>query len=124
MSKKTRELMDVIRDGVEAVFTSQEYIEYLNFISKFPHYSPNNIMLIYRQKPDASFDASYSAWQKMGGAVKRGSHAIRIIAPHTTEDEDGKLQLGFHAASVFDISSVYGVEVPDPVKLLDGVVND
>lgn len=62
--KKTRaeavkEITEKLEHGLEELFDSEKFKEYLNTMSKFYHYSFNNSLLIAMQKPDATLVASY-----------------------------------------------------------------
>ena len=46
--------------------TPERLEEYLNFMSKFPEFSPRNVALIQEQWPGASAVATYNQWQSMG----------------------------------------------------------
>lgn len=59
----------------------EQIVELLEFKSKFYNYSIRNCLLIRKQNPYATFVASYSRWQELGFPVKRGSKAIKILAP-------------------------------------------
>lgn len=74
-------LLEKLDNGVRGVMNSEQYQNYLKFLSKFHDYSYNNALLIMMQKPDASLCAGYKSWQKYGRQVKRGEKGIRIIAP-------------------------------------------
>ena len=50
-------------------------------MAKFHTYSFGNIMLIARQKPDATNVAGLRAWNSLGRFVKRGEKGIFILAP-------------------------------------------
>ena len=79
---KMKELTDRLEEGIQEVFQSRKYQEYLQVMSKFYNYSFNNLILIAMQKPDASLVAGYSAWQKQFGRhVKKGEKGIKILAP-------------------------------------------
>lgn len=70
--KKTKEeiqaelndLSTKIEKGVEEVFTSGRYMEYLRMMAKFPKYSANNCMLIMMQRPTAKYVCGYVTWKK------------------------------------------------------------
>ena len=79
---KLKEMTDKLEDGVKAVFASDEYQKYLSCMSKFRHYSINNLILIHMQRPDATHIASYTDWQRsFNRQVNKGEKGIRIIAP-------------------------------------------
>jgi hypothetical protein len=97
-------------------------------MAKFHTYSFGNIMLIARQKPDATNVAGLRTWNSLGRFVKRGEKGIFILAPmvgrrsakDTATDEpsddattEGQRTLyGFRAVYVFDISQTEGKELP------------
>ena len=58
----------------------QQIIEFLEFGSRFYHYSLRNTQLIYQQNPNATFVQSYSAWKQMGVSVK-GQKGIKVYVP-------------------------------------------
>lgn len=56
-------------------------LEFIQFKSQFYQYSLNNTMLIYGQRPKASFVQSYAAWNKMGANVLKGEKGLKIYTP-------------------------------------------
>jgi len=107
--------------------TSEGWMAYLNFASKFRQYSLNNTLLILCQRPDATHVASYKKWAELGRQVRKGERSMAIFAPMTRrkEDADGKERTyvsGFRAVPFFDIAQTDGDPVPEPVlpALLDG----
>lgn len=131
MGTTTQEIIKKLRIGIEELFETEKYAEYLRFLSRFHSYSASNCLLIAMQCPDATLVASYTDWQRQKRQVKRGARAITILAPHTykKKDADGNEHecLGFHAASVFDVSATYssdGKELPNIVHVLDGALSD
>lgn len=131
-------ITDQLEQGVRELFESQKYKDYLTTMSKFHSYSYNNIMLIFQQRPDASLIAGYNAWKtEHGRQVKRGSKAIKILAPAPYKvkvsrdklnpdtnkpvlDENGNpvkenaevQRLAFKVVNVFDVSDTEGRELP------------
>ena len=75
-ARKLEEIMDELEQGVQSILTSENYMNYLKFLSSFHSYSLNNTILIYHQKPDASFVAGYRKWQSLGRQVQQ-FHALR-----------------------------------------------
>jgi hypothetical protein len=75
-----------------------------------------NIMLIARQKPDATYVAGFRTWTSLGRFVRRGEKGIFILAPmvgnKSTKDENAgqnsdakatqRTLYGFRAVYVFD----------------------
>ena len=100
------------------------YQEYLRTMARFHKYSVNNTMLIFLQRPEASYINSYSGWKSVGRMVKKGEKGIRIIAPVTikvqkeAENDSSNLEkikekvIAFRTAYVFDLSQTEGKELP------------
>ena len=131
MSEKTQEIITKLKAGIEELFESDKYADYLRFLSRFHNYSAGNCILINLQCPYASQVASYTDWTKMKRQVKKGAKAIKILAPHTYKDTDkeGKehVYTGFHVASVFDVSQTYnpdGEALPAITRALDYSVHN
>ena len=79
---KVKEITDKLEAGIQALFESEAFKNYLKTLSKFHDYSLNNTILIAMQKPDATLVAGYTAWQKyFGRQVLKGESGIRILAP-------------------------------------------
>ena len=147
------EMIQRIDEGVNAVFESEKYKEYLKFASKFTDYSARNTMLISLQRPDATLVAAYGKWKQLGRQVEKGETGISILAPVTYKtnnileverpavdefgnqlyNEDGteKIEtvekpltgLAFKKVYVFDVSQTSGKEIPEPVGELTGDVD-
>ena len=133
-----KEITDKLEDGIQALFESEQYKNYLTAMSKFHNYSFNNTLLIAMQKPDASLVAGYNKWKDdFERQVKRGEKAIKILAPAPYKvrrqveklDASGRPIPGpdgkplteekevtvpaFKVVSVFDVSQTEGREIPD-----------
>ena len=140
MDEQVKKLMDELVDGVTGIFDSEKYKNYLRTMAKFPHYSFNNTLLIYLQRPAASHVAGYQTWKsKFGRQVKKGEKGIQILAPVTYKtkkkktEEEGKTKdqeepdpfymlRGFRVVHVFDVSQTEGRELPSIVESLHGEV--
>src|ERR687886_121235 len=118
--ERMSDLLQQLEAGVEAIQTSEDFKRYLRTAATFHQYSPNNVLLILAQKPEATRVAGYKTWQALGRQVKKGERAISIFAPRpyrvTTEDEAGEEQtregLTFRSVPVFDISQTEGDPLP------------
>src|SRR5580704_13853147 len=77
---KTKEAVDYLVQSLESG-QSAVLTQYLGAMAKFSNYSFGNIMLIARQKPDATNVAGIRAWNSLGRFVKRGEKGILILAP-------------------------------------------
>ena len=61
--ERLKDITDSIEKGIEQLFQSDKYAEYLRTMSRFHRYSMNNTMLIYMQKPDATLVAGFNKWR-------------------------------------------------------------
>ena len=87
--KKVSEMVKELEKGVTEMFTSEEYKRYLSTMAKFYSYSINNCIMIAIQKPEASYVAGYSDWnRKFERRVKAGEKGIRIFAPIVYKAKD------------------------------------
>ncbi len=119
-SNRVKEVTNKLEAGIQAMFDSEVFKKYLKTLSKFPHYSVSNTILIAMQRPDATLVAGYSAWKNnFGRQVKKGEQGIKIIAPAPFKKQveiDGELQEvmipTFKVVNVFDVSQTEGRELP------------
>ncbi|OCN01348.1 hypothetical protein A7X67_01750 [Clostridium sp. W14A] len=80
--ERLKEITDSIEQGIQNLFQSDRYAQYLRTMSRFHRYSVNNTMLIYMQKPDATLVAGFNKWRdQFSRNVMRGEKGIKIIAP-------------------------------------------
>ena len=138
-AQQVREITDKLEQGIKELFESVRFKEYLRTMSKFYNYSFNNTLLIAMQKPEATYVAGYTSWQRnFDRQVMKGEKGIKILAPapyKAQEDRekidpvtqkpvigaDGKaitetvevLRPAFKVVSVFDVSQTDGKELPD-----------
>jgi antirestriction protein ArdC len=124
---KTKEAVDYLVQSLESG-QSAVLTQYLGAMAKFRNYSFGNIILIARQKPNATHVAGYRAWTTLGRFVRRGEKGIFILAPMVgskrTKDEAGGMEsntdakeiqrtlYGFRGVYVFDITQTEGQELP------------
>jgi antirestriction protein ArdC len=127
VNQKTKEAVDFLVAALESGH-SEVLTQYLAAMAKFRSYSFGNIMLIARQKPDATNVAGMRTWNSLGRFIRRGEKGIFILAPMlgkkrtnkadeaTAEEREGKdsrPQLyGFRAVYVFDIGQTEGKDLP------------
>ena len=117
-----------IEDGIQKLFQSDKYADYLRTMSRFHNYSVNNTVLIHLQKPDATLVAGYSQWKnRFSRHVKKGETGITIIAPTPFKKkvEEAKLDPDtrepLYDADGKPIVEERTVEIPvfKPVKVFD-----
>ena len=131
---KVDNIIKNIEKGVQEIFTSDRYLNYLNTLSKFHHYSLNNTLLINMQYPNASLVASYTTWKKsFNRQVKVHEKAIKIIVPYIKkktqlnemgESVEEETILGYRIGNVFDYNQTEGDELPTLSCKLEGKVDN
>ena len=135
---RIKEITEHLEQGVQEVFESERYRDYLKAMSRFHNYSLNNTLLIVMQKPDASLVAGYGKWRdEFERHVKSGEKGIKILAPAPykikkdvakTDPDTGQPVIGadgkpvteqqevtipaFKVVSVFDVSQTEGEPLP------------
>ncbi len=145
---RLKEITNSIERGIQELFESEKYKQYLRTMSRFHKYSVNNTMLIFMQKPDATLVAGFNKWRdQFKRHVIRGEKSIRILAPtpYTIRkereklDPDTKLPMRgpdgeimkeeveikvprYRPVSVFDVSQTDGEPLPQLVQELTGNV--
>ena|SRR5437867_3524640 len=80
IKNKTNDAVGYLVAALEAG-RSDVLTQYLNAMARFHNYSFGNIMLIARQKPQATNVAGIRTWNSLGRFVKRGEKGILILAP-------------------------------------------
>jgi hypothetical protein len=115
IKSKTTDAVDYLVQSLESG-QSDVLTQYLGAMARFHTYSFGNVMLIARQKPDATNVAGIRTWNSLGRFVKRGEKGILILAPmvgknrkrneHAEQTEDAKEPesrlFGFRAVYVFE----------------------
>jgi antirestriction protein ArdC len=109
----------------------------LEVAARFHRYSPNNVLLISLQRPDATRVAGYQTWREVGRNVRKGETGIAILAPiavrrrepeseptgatDQAQEQAPKVLRGFRVTHVFDIAQTDGKPLPEVrPTLLDG----
>ena len=103
-------------------FDQDNYLNYLDGLVDFSHYSSRNARLLKSQLGTATMVASFKEWRNRGGRVKKGEKALYVQAPKTVTltdkkgqtllDDQGqeKTRTYFKAVPVFDVSQVEAQE--------------
>ena len=147
---RLKDITDSIERGIQDLFQSDKYAQYLRTMSRFHKYSVNNTMLIYMQKPDATLVAGFNKWRdQFGRNVMKGEKGIKIIAPTPFKkkieqekrdpdtnlpmlDADGKVIIEekeikipmYKPVTVFDVSQTDGKPLPQLASDLSGNVQN
>lgn len=89
--KKTakEELSEQLMQGVRSIMESENYRNWLATSNSYftNSYSLNNAVLIFCQKPDATYVKSYEAWKEFGRNVAQGARGAQIFVPVMAYDK-------------------------------------
>jgi len=125
LNASIRRMIEQLASETDAARQSQLFRDYLRTSAAFWDYSWHNQMLIWRQKPDASFVGGFNTWLKCGRYVRKGERGIAILAPMFFKDKRQSPEgieteaqcLWFKIVYVFDISQTDGTPLPElPTK--------
>lgn len=146
---KLKEITEQLEKAVQEFMDSDKYKIFLFKMAQFHTYSLNNVLLIARQKPDATLCASYNGWKKQNRYVKKGEKGIKIICPapykaatlkNVINQETGKEMLtadgkpmkevvevivpAYKVGYTFDISQTEGEPLPEIIHNLEGELSN
>ena len=140
-ANKVKTALEAIDKGLATINTNEDWIHFLSFQSQFYNYSFGNAMLIYTQRPDATYLKGFKAWNQLGRYVKKGSKGIGILCPlirkvevlkepketnvyndKEAEKETKKVIAGFRVGYVYDLSDTDGDDSQLPV-LVTGLLS-
>ena len=123
--QKMDRITQMLKEGVENVFSSENYKNFLKTMSQFHHYSLNNQILIWQQTGGtATYVAGYKKWQTLKRQVRKGERGLLIYSPMKFKkesddpDKEGETLTLFKATAVFDISQTDGEDLPSLVQEL------
>jgi len=125
-NSRTRQMIDKAIEDLAAALEhgqSDTLKRYLVLMARFHRYSPGNLLLVWRQRPDAIQVAGFHTWKEMGRSVCKGEKGIAILAPiirrKTVRDgeENEERIYGFKTAYVFDLKQTEGKDLPQFAKV-------
>jgi len=111
------EYVKELAEATDAAKLTEVMQNYLEMCAKLHKYSPQNMLLIFTAKPDATMVAGYTKWPSMGRYVRKGEKGIPILAPLIVKQKDKvdeKALIGFKVVYVFDQSQTEGEDIPEP----------
>jgi antirestriction protein ArdC len=116
-----RRTIEQLANETDAACQSQLFRDYLRTSAAFWDYSWHNQMLIWKQKPDASFVGGFHTWLKCGRYVRKGEKGIAILAPMFFRDkkqmpegnQEETTRIWFKVVYVFDIFQTDGTPLPE-----------
>src|ERR1035437_10388498 len=130
-NRKPATAQQLIRENVQFLIEqleaghSESLTAFLDAMAHFHQYSFGNVLLIARQKPDATRVAGMFTWNQLGRRVKRGEKGIAILAPMigkrrkkqntdpgTEEEANKSTLLGFRRVYVWSETQTEGAPLP------------
>ncbi len=83
--KKTarEQLSEQLKAGIRDVMNSDTYKNWLDTSSRlyYNNYSFNNAVLVYMQKPEATYTMGYDAWKDYGRGIAKGARGAKVFVP-------------------------------------------
>lgn len=131
-NKKKVSAYQKLVEGIEDIIETGKYTEFLKSMKKFHHYSFNNRLLIFAQKPDATKVAGYCTWKELGRGVKSNPQKIFILRPmpykvkkdtkeEQSEENETLMLVKYGWTIVYDISDTYIREGEKEIPLFDDI---
>jgi hypothetical protein len=116
-----RSTIEQLANETDAARQSELFRNYLKTSAAFYDYSWHNQMLIWKQRPDASFVGGFNTWLTCARYVRKGEKGIAILAPMFFKDKnangDESKRIWFKIVYVFDLSQTDGTALPElPTK--------
>lgn len=100
-------------EAVAGIVTGEDWAQMLAVAARFHRYSPANVLMVLRQRPQATRVAGYTTWRRLGRQVRRGERGIAIWAPVWREEEGQRKVGGYRLVKVFDVAQTEGEELPE-----------
>lgn len=129
--KDLKELQEHLQRGINQYLDSENFKNYLYFVSQFHNYSFNNILLLKAQKSDITMIASFKKWNDLGRKIKKGEQALFVFAPtevykkdaegNYIKDHNGEFikSIYYKLVPVFDVAQTSGAKLPQPIYRLE-----
>ncbi len=113
-----REALKALTDKAYKDISSDRnaFTDMLNTASRFLRYSPNNIMLIYAQNPEATELRTYDEWKNKEAVVKKGAKQVLVYKKKDYTDKEGEKKTFFDLEGRFDILGTVDGKVAPPPK--------
>lgn len=130
MDDRLARIHQQLTSAVTELTQSDAWMRLLRVASRFPTYSPSNVLLIAMQRPDATNVAGLRTWNSLGRRVRRGEKGVAILAPCLYKDascapvpdqtadadraheEGDRVLRGFRVVHVFDVTQTEGEPLP------------
>lgn len=134
--KEANRIMELAKKRIPHIFRREEYADFLSFAARWPQLSALNAVLMYIQKPSASYVCSFREWQ--GYALEQGLPENHMILPPSERKNGITLLIPFsfnqvnnpkgrfltyRKVLVFDKSQVNGITAPEGISLKTNILN-
>ena len=134
LKEHMEEITIALENGIKAVFDTDRFRGWLEFMGKFPTYSFRNQIICFMSNPAAEYFCGMKQWNKdFHRTVIKGQHPIWILAPIfkkvKEKDENGEeveitKLVGYKPVMVYGDNQTTGDPLPSICKQLEGKVND
>lgn len=105
--------------AAEVVQSPEKFKGYLDVQSRMDRYTANNVLLMYKQFPQASQIKEFGDWTADGVKVNKGSKTFIILDPYEYTKKDGTIGVDFNLKRVLDVSQTNGKRPAAPTANRD-----
>ena len=118
-TEKEKIYMMIDETAKEVVQSPDKFKGYLDVQSRMDRYTANNVLLMYKQFPQAIQLKDFRDWQEIGVKVKKGAKSLSILEPVEYAKSDGSPGISYNVKKVFDISQTNGKRPAAPTANRD-----
>ena len=122
LEKQIIKITDELKENAIKLFNEPSNIKlFLDNIGKFNNYSYQNKLLIFFQKPDATFVAPFKTYKDLGYSVKSNPDSIRIFIPrfNTIVKDNRDNSLRYYSTLSNDELEIYKDKNNDDIVFYD-----
>lgn len=122
--QRARQLRSIVHQEAAHLFHSGDLTDFLALLSRLHYYDVYNLLLIYRQYPQATYLAGGAFWKKLAGTASTPikpeckDSGIELLLPFTEVFGRDQFGLTWFSGTQYDIAQTTVTEppVPDPYQ--------
>lgn len=116
--QRARQLRSIVHQEAAHLFHSGDLTDFLALLSRLHYYDVHNLLLIYRQYPQATYLAGGAFWKKLAGTASAPikpeckDSGIELLLPFTEVFGSDQFGLTWFSGTQYDISQTTVTEPP------------
>lgn len=136
ITKRAEKVISIAEEHIAHIFANGHYGELISFAANWMQFSAINIVLLHKQRPDASYVCRYGIWKKLARdqglpedhmilPPEEKSRGNVLLYPHTVVQVDNPevRYLTYRGVLTFDKSQVNGITAPAGINLNTDAIN-